>query len=472
VQNFLVGKHDSCRNSGTMRPRHKFTAPASALATFAALLAAAQVAAAFVGRDLYIVVAIFYGVCFLVLSRNDVYGRLTIYFTIPFLLVLIALNFDRIVAGGFLELDARDQRLFLFPLLALLFLAAADAFGRYIGLGAARLTDAVAAGLALGLAYLLFRAGGDLQLGVLLTPTRSSGLLSQYNHNLADDIYIAIAILSALVTSGYLARPASPLNVVVAIAFALVFAYATAFLIQGQSRGAWLAIVVAGLAMAILRWRYGLSRRTAWPIVAIAVLVIILKADIILQRADAEGMLQGSIVGAAVAQPVAVPSTEQIDLSQPDGNSVSIRFQLWADGLRLIASHPVRGFFGWDEPAMLQYAEHPDLFEHFDHLHNLWMDMAVRFGIVFLAGNLIAFAIILWLVFGAIRRAPPGAADSTYVASAVLFYFVFLVIENVVDTNLPQREVFAIVLMFCALAGFSISACRNFEDQRRTERNG
>lgn len=186
---------------------------------------------------------------------------------------------------------------------------------------------------------------------------------------------------------------------------ALVWLSALLLMLQGfivsQSRGAYIAvlIVATGLGLfAIRRRRRTVSTEEAWaPAVAVAILVVVLLAtqwDTLIRRFDAEADVVAQILSGNWEDLQATP--------------IGIRAYLLVAGAKAWLAAP---WLGWGTDGAVQVilaAEGPDALEQFNHLHNTYLDLLVRFGLL---GTILFLAIPFQLVRATRRALATGRVD-------------------------------------------------------------
>ncbi|WP_195161738.1 O-antigen ligase family protein [Mesorhizobium sp. NBSH29] len=440
-------------------------------AKFAILVVVAlQVVSALMGTDVFFIFVLIYGLLYLYFYRSaDVFTKIQNYLSYPFIAAFILLNLGLLTSGGILEMDSFDLRLLLMPVFMLIVTAAAYRAIRWWRVDSRDIAMALAAGLLVGVPVLLVLRGVNFDLSLFYDETRSAGVLN-YNTNLADDVY-AFSALVALLGVSCLSRGSRAQKVfaaVLAVPLLAVFTYSFWFLIQGQSRGAWVAIVSAVLIVVALRLVSGRPVPYSKAALALMAVVIIAKSDVILFRAGEEPISITSALSQLFSSPVgyasAAPNDEELFAAQNNGelSSTEIRLLIWRDGLRLLKVHPLQGFSGRNVEAMTPYTQTPQVTFSYSHFHNLFLDVGVRFGLVVMVYYLIVFALFV-VTLGCAVLSMRGRSTSALngLLYASLAYFTYLGAENVFDVNLHQKAITSIVIAFCAIAGAALALHEN-----------
>ena len=431
-----------------------------------------QSAAALHGTELFLGFFAVYGLIFLYLNfSNDYFRKIQNYVSIPLVATFIALNYQNL--PNILELNSFDLRLMMLPVFMLVTIAAAYRATLRCTFSSDQVIRVVSWGLLAGTAAFLARNNHDL---VHAVETRPVGLLLDLNPNLADDVFICVILVTFLGIPLTLVRPFRPGRTVVGLLLWGLFCYAFVYLIEGQSRAAWLAFIVALLltsAVAFFSKRRVPVSRLA---VAAAVLVSFVNADLISSRAGAERIVLGAAAadwsimpkaasaesksgaaegGKAIEKAVSKPASRHEDAEAIA--SIGQRFILWGDALTIIAKNPVTGLFGWNKERIKSEASHPEFVLRYTHFHNLILDVAVRFGIVM---ALYYSFVFIFFIFILTRYAVSMKCISDLYNNAVLivclFYFVYLFVENIFEVNFYQKQVASVIVLFCALAGVAL----------------
>ena len=169
------------------------------------------------------------------------------------------------------------------------------------------------------------------------------------------------------------------------------------------------------------------------------------------------------IVTPALASEGTSPSSESPQPVHPTervaSHSFQQRVQLWQNALSLIRKEPVTGYFG-KEPILRQALSVKST--GYVHFHNLFLDVAVRFGVIWSLYSL--FSIVLAPVIIVVFMVRYGKKDNNFLnglAYLCLFYFCYFFVENLVDVNYYQKEVFSVVVAVSALAGIAIGILRS-----------
>jgi len=167
-------------------------------------------------------------------------------------------------------------------------------------------------------------------------------------------------------------------------------------MVLSQTRSAWLAAVMVFPVALLARYRdwlrdYALKSLRGMAMLALAALV----AGLFIVKNS------GPILSRMHAEPEAVASLAKGEDKIPQTISIGVRFGLWRIGLRQWAERP---FLGWGPGTtkflLGQATTDPQLASH-AHLHNLYLEILVRFGVL---GGLLFASLILLLLHG-VRQA-------------------------------------------------------------------
>jgi O-antigen ligase len=160
-------------------------------------------------------------------------------------------------------------------------------------------------------------------------------------------------------------------------AWALLVALMIQALIVSQSRGAYIAFLLLALGYGgFTLWRMVAQRRrpslaqTAAPVLvgALLVVAVVFQWDTVTRKFDKES----EVIAQAMAG----------DWDNPEPNSFGMRMYLYKWGVDAFLQKP---WFGWGSDGPMHVIRHtgkPELPLKFNHFHNNYIDMLVRFGVV------------------------------------------------------------------------------------------
>lgn len=192
-------------------------------------------------------------------------------------------------------------------------------------------------------------------------------------------------------------------TVVAVILWSLLVAVMIQAFIVSQSRGAYIAFLLLGVGYGVLTvWRLVVQRR--WPSLAqvaapalVAVLLlgaVVSQWDTVTHKFDRES----EVIAQAMAG----------DWDNPEPNSFGQRMYLYKWGIEAFVDKP---WFGWGTDGPMQVIRHtgkPELPTKFNHFHNNYLDMAVRFGVV---GSALFVAMFVSLCRAGMRSVGAGALE-------------------------------------------------------------
>ena len=165
------------------------------------------------------------------------------------------------------------------------------------------------------------------------------------------------------------------IRLVYRVAYLIAFGWTAFILIMTQSRAAWLAFAMAGLLVAILRWRW------AWVAAVFAVVL----ALVFVVSLGTERILDLLIASEALG-------------------GIKDRMEIWSRALYMIQDFPLTGvgmgsFMKATDAVYLFFYIGP---QKVDHAHNLFLQIAVDLGIPGLISWISAFLLVIlssWRVF-------------------------------------------------------------------------
>lgn len=206
------------------------------------------------------------------------------------------------------------------------------------------------------------------------------------------------------------------LRMIVGAAALLCSAVLVQIIIRGQSRGAWLAMLVAAFLLAIWTWRrYASSVRAS---VRSGVIVALVALGAILVMANAEFILYKLNLEKHAASVVLSQGLEAAPVT-----SMTHRLAMWEYVLKTLPHHPVFGigpavgeYLTADSPnPKLHNPEHDN--EPFEHFHNLFFQAAMDLGLV---GLVLLVAIVGFALGDAVRNVRAGRGDPARLAFVVI----------------------------------------------------
>ena len=190
-----------------------------------------------------------------------------------------------------------------------------------------------------------------------------------------------------------------------------------------QTRGAWLALLIALLvasAGATLHFRKRLAQHWKWLLAALAFLALAtalltpLAADIVTNRVGYESEVVEMLLNGEV---------ENLPYS-----SIGIRIHTWRAGWEFFLQHPVLGWGGNGRTLVIAHTPWlPDSVKReFGHLHNSYLELLVSYGVMGLA---LYLGLLGWLA----RRAYRAYRQHDLPADVMLFFYAFLGFWSVIN---------------------------------------
>ena len=192
-------------------------------------------------------------------------------------------------------------------------------------------------------------------------------------------LYLATGILGMI---SFMPRMCTDQNGKISIGKLIVWYVIFFFLVEAffitRTKGAWLAIGVVGPIIIIIRYKKEF-RKIGWLLFLIVLSIFILtiaNSNLIKQRAKG------------------VVSTIKAILTQKEdrlsNKSISDRYFLFKFGLKKIKERPIIGWGAGSTIPLIKMSKDPKLARHhptgklewYDHLHNLYLEIGVRFGII------------------------------------------------------------------------------------------
>lgn len=197
----------------------------------------------------------------------------------------------------------------------------------------------------------------------------------------------------------------------------LAAALLTAALLLGRSRGAWLALLLSlPVALSGILAAPGCRRRLPLAVLGAATLAVLLMGGASLTRRLGDD----APAYAALAQALGARDATAADAAweQMPNDSVGLRLQVWRLAAAAWRQRPWFGHGAGASEALLADAGDPALGD-LAHLHNTYMEIALRFGLV---GLLLTGGVVAALAAGVARRAgnDPERHDLTRFLAGVL----------------------------------------------------
>jgi putative inorganic carbon (HCO3(-)) transporter len=236
-------------------------------------------------------------------------------------------------------------------------------------------------------------------------------------------------------------RPVRWTAVVVAVLLGVV-------LLLSQSRGAWIAAAVALALMPWLRYR-------RWWMVVLALAVIVVVVSLLLGPARLEAMVF----------PVAADDDVTI-------NTLPGRLEIWTRAIVLLRDFGLTGggAGNFEQVLMTLY---PPFFTGvvggFGHAHNVYLQMAVDFGV---PGLIVFLALLLGLAAGLVAAAHLGKAQPvegavTSLAIGLFGSLLVVAIHGLVDAPLATPRVYAVVFLLFGMGAAASSHLAGLAGQPR-----
>lgn len=277
--------------------------------------------------------------------------------------------------------------------------------------------------------WMLALAGAGLVVQVLmqvpwgeLASLHASGRRADFGFtSVAAGLYCAAGLLGVLVLvpAGTWAPGRSRGAVLVAAAVAV--AVLTAALLLSRSRGAWLALLLALPLCLSGGW---LMRRSLRPVQAVLglcmVAVLLAGGESVARRVVDDAPAYRALIETVQADDEAAAERAWGEIPH---DSVGLRLHLWRLALDSWRQAPLLGHGLGVHGALIAGSPDPGL-HHLVHLHSIYLDLAVRLGVV---GLLLAVALPGSLALG-LRRA---ARDGLKVPDLLRFLFGILVLTAV-----------------------------------------
>lgn len=220
---------------------------------------------------------------------------------------------------------------------------------------------------------------------------------------IAFGLYAATALLGLLLlTPAYAARLPSSQGRAVLVAAAAALAVIGAGLLVCRSRGAWLALALTLPPCAVWAWRRGgLPRPALAGLGAVLAAGVLMNGEALARRLADDGATYRTLTGLSDVPAAGAP----VGLAALPADSVGLRLRLSGLALEHWLEHP---WFGRGPDAGRQVvarADDPEL-AAMAHLHNTYLELLVRFGLVGLAG----FGAVLVGLGAGLRRATQAGA--------------------------------------------------------------
>lgn len=212
------------------------------------------------------------------------------------------------------------------------------------------------------------------------------------------------AIGLAIFTRPFISAVRARAGTVIAVtAWLLLVALMVQAFIVSQSRGAYVAFLLLAVGYGVLTvWRMVAQRR--WPsltqaaapalVAVLLVVAVVFQWDTVTRKFDNES----EVIAQAMAG----------DWDNPEPNNFGMRIYLYKWGIDAFFEKP---WFGWGTDGPMQVIRHTgkrELPRKFNHFHNNYIDMAVRFGVV---GSALFVAMIAALCRAGIRGVEAGVLE-------------------------------------------------------------
>jgi O-antigen ligase len=220
---------------------------------------------------------------------------------------------------------------------------------------------------------------------------------------IAFGLYAATALLGVLLlVPTYAARlPSSPRRALL-VAAGAALALIGMGLLACRSRGAWLALALTLPPCAVWAWRRGGVPRPALAGLGAVLLVgLVMNGEALARRLADDSATYRALVGLSDVPATGTPAR----LAALPADSVGLRLRLSGLALERWLEHP---WFGRGPDAgrqVIAQADDPEL-AAMSHLHNTYLELMVRFGVVGLAGF---GAVLVGLGLGLQRAVRSGA---------------------------------------------------------------
>ncbi|MDN5872260.1 MAG: O-antigen ligase family protein [Nitrococcus sp.] len=287
----------------------------------------------------------------------------------------------------------------------------------------------------------------------LSAPLAGRGLIHGGNFN---SLSFLAGVLLAINLGAVLApfRPGSagsrrrwPL-VLFGLAASLVAAF---FLLNGQSRGAYLGVLgslIVALGLRLWIGRDGGMRRQTITILVLVVLVGTVAyaakpvRSVVLDRFHIASMFDKFLSGS---------------LTSGEPETLDIRIKLWREGISAFARRPLLGYGPGAAPKLLSASEYTEI-RHSPHFHNVWIQWGATTGV----GGVLGFALLYGLLARASLRGALDRRDAFDWAATTLWAFVGIVTMVQLRYNQPAGTAVVVLLGGMAFA----TALRGSLDER------
>ena len=246
-----------------------------------------QVTFSILGTEAFCLLLPYYGFAYVTLRVDgDFFWNIQNYLSIPILLPVVLVNAGVLLFEQYSSVTAFDIRIFFGPVVFLVILAAAFRITVYHRTNPRDLYWPIVGGLICGsLLYFLLRPSGGIIPILSNEENRDYGYFS-YNPNLSDDVYIFILLLS-FYCMAVLKELTIRRILIRRLTFAILLLFLSLsllYLIQGESRGAWAAVLVSCCLVFVV----GLvsKRRFHFSVTAVCTicLIVLLKSPTLIQR--------------------------------------------------------------------------------------------------------------------------------------------------------------------------------------------
>jgi len=370
------------------------------------------------------------------LLRNEItktnINRYLLYAFFGTIAILLAANSMRIVDLSVADFNGRDWRIIVTPIVCLMAVDAVYSLARYYDV---QLKD-VALWFVLAIiggtfAFVVWSPEVELSRMLQFGEVRRTGLVDR-NPNMADDVYFFL-ICSMLAFGLFIASRISLRAVLFALC-AVLGVYFALLILQGQSRGGWLGMVFGTFFFVV--YAALLKRYVAMiVIVAVAIPILLFKGDMLTERLSFEGKLRADIW-----QQLQTTGSVDLDkLNDADGPSTLRRLKSYSNGWTLLKRAPLTGNGTFNPETMKEFVSYPMILVEIHHLHNFFLDIAVRQGIGVMAVYLM---LILSPIYILIRLSYRYRSDFRifYFLGVFLAFAIYLFIENLTNLTFIRRD--------------------------------
>ena len=359
-------------------------------------------------------------------------NRILLWFFIAIITAFVIVNLRRMVTFEFLDFSNRDWKIVITPIVCVMIVDSVYSLARFYQVKLHHFSIAILLAIVAGtFAYVAISPEVDHARLFDFSNRRSSGLVTR-NVNMADDVYFFL--ICSILAFSIFCRIQLKYRVILFGVLAILAVYFLAMIMQGQSRGGWLGIL-AGSGFVML---YAAALKRYVPILIVTVLLVpllLVRGETLLNRLSFESELRQQVWSQ-------IRETGTIDLDslqEKDGVSTYSRILSYKNGWDLFTLHPYVGH-GWFVPEkMTHMVTYPDLMVKIRHLHNFFLDIAVRQGVFIM---LVYLGLILIPVAFLIRTSFLHRRDSRffYFCSIYLAFSIYLFVENLTNLTFIRSD--------------------------------